>query len=416
MTGGRGVIPLREKVGVSIVQHEDMRRFGILFSLILTVFFSVVSGQVKIRLFSDQSPGSVLFSVTRGNYEINFNNGIKIPATRGDIVIISKFHGNLAVKLRNKSGFICDSVAITGKSDDNSFYLRINGKIPLRQYYSGDLRCFPDLETLVLINVCDYEKYISGVVEAESGNGKYIEYYKSQAVIARTYMYRYFEKHVHDRYNLCDNTHCQAFNGVSEDTLITRATLETKGQVILDHSRELIMAAFHSNCGGETSSAEDVWLTRQPYLKNVVDPYCLTSRNAVWRKSISMREWIECLKSAGYEGKVDDPSVFSFQQNLRSSDYKAGTFTLPVRIIRDKLNLRSTFFSVVSQGDSVILRGKGYGHGVGFCQEGAMVMASKGFSYNKIIEFYYSGVLISDVKNAVNLPAISSGATKVAVY
>jgi stage II sporulation protein D len=71
--------------------------------------------------------------------------------------------------------------------------------------------------------------------------------------------------------------------------------------------------------------------------------------------------------------------------------------------MRSDLNLRSTFFSVVTEGDSVILKGKGYGHGVGLCQEGAMAMAVKGFRYREIINFYYTGVIISDIKNAVIL-------------
>jgi stage II sporulation protein D len=71
-----------------------------------------------------------------------------------------------------------------------------------------------------------------------------------------------------------------------------------------------------------------------------------------------------------------------------------------LRTIRNDMNLRSTFFSVASEGDSIKLKGRGYGHGVGLCQEGAMVMASKGFNYKQIIDFYYFGVIISDVNNS----------------
>ena len=76
---------------------------------------------------------------------------------------------------------------------------------------------------------------------------------------------------------------------------------------------------------------------------------------------------------------------------------------MPLQTLRSDLNLKSTFFSVVVDGDSMILKGKGYGHGVGLCQEGAMVMALKGFRYKDIINFYYSRVIISDIKNAVAL-------------
>jgi stage II sporulation protein D len=253
----------------------------------------------------------------------------------------------------------------------------------------------------VLINICDVEKYISGVVKAEGGSGKNIEYFKTQAVIARTYMYKCFDKHLSDRYNVCDNTHCQAFSGLSSDSLINRAALETQGLVILDKDSTLIISAFHSNCGGETSSSEDVWLTSQPYLKKVFDPYCLSSRNAVWEKSISLNDWLEFIKKSGYNGKTDDPSAFSFLQKSRLNDYRTGSFTMPLRTIRTEMNLRSAFFSVLAEGDSIILKGRGYGHGVGLCQEGAMVMALKGFNYEQIIDFYYFGVLITNIRNAV---------------
>lgn len=375
---------------------------------ILVGFYPVfTSGQVRVRLFSLQSPESVVFSVNEGKYELNAFSGDTLIVTKGEPVIITRYNGKLAVKARDKEGFVCDSVKLAGKTGYDSFSLRINGNTPIRQFYSGDLKCFPDLGTIVLINNIDIERYIAGVVKAEGGSGKNIEYFKTQAVIARTYMYKYFDKHSVDRYNVCDNTHCQAFNGLYSDTLINRAALETQGLVILDKDSTLIISAFHSNCGGETSSSEDVWLTSQPYLKSVVDPYCLFSRNAVWGKSFSLKDWFEFIKKSGYNGSTDDPAALSFIQKSRSVDYKTGSFTMPLRIIRTDMNLRSTFFSVVSEGDSIILKGKGYGHGVGLCQEGAMVMASKGFNYRQIIDLYYFGVLITDIKNAVVLPNFS---------
>jgi len=47
-----------------------------------------------------------------------------------------------------------------------------------------------------------------------------------------------------------------------------------------------------------------------------------------------------------------------------------------------------------------LLEGRGYGHGVGLCQEGAMVMALSGKSFREIIGFYYPGVMIIDVSDA----------------
>jgi stage II sporulation protein D len=381
-----------------------MLRLKIFFILLLTVFCSVGFAQVKIRLFANQSPESSVFSVTEGTYELNLFNGEILSVIKNEPVIITRYNGKLAVKKRNAKGFICDSLAFTGKTGNDSFSLMMNGKSRIRQYYSGDLCCLPDLGTLVFINISDVEKYIAGVVMAEGGPGKNLEYFKTQAIIARTYMYKYFDKHLADRYNVCDNTHCQAFNGLSSDTLINKAALGTRGLVILDKDSTLIISAFHSNCGGETSSSEDVWLLPQPYLKSVVDPYCHASRNAIWRKSFPVNEWVSYIRKSGYNGKMDDPSVFNFVQKSRLVDYKTGSFSMPLRSLRSDLNLRSTFFSVYAIGDSIVLKGRGYGHGVGLCQEGAMEMAAKGFNYKQIIDFYYFGVLISDIKNAVALP------------
>ena len=380
-----------------------MLRLKILLILLLTVLYLPVSGQVKIRLFSNQSPESAVFSVIEGRYEINMFNGEISTLLKGEPVIISKYNGKLAVKKRNTQGFICDSIEISGKTGNDVFSLRVNGNSPVRQYYSGDLQCFPDLGTLVLINISDVEKYVAGVVKAEGGSGKNLEYFKTQAIIARTYMYKYFDKHLTDRFNVCDNTHCQAFNGLSLDTLLNRAAMETRGLVILDKDSTLIISAFSSNCGGETSSSEDVWVSGQPYLKAVIDPYCLTSRNSAWKKSLPMNEWISYLRKSGYIGNVNNPTLFNFLQESRLTDYKIGAFSIPLRSIRADLNLRSTFFSVYAVGDSVILKGRGYGHGVGLCQEGAMEMAAKGFNCKQIIDFYYSGVFITDIKNAVLL-------------
>jgi stage II sporulation protein D len=259
-----------------------------------------------------------------------------------------------------------------------------------------------------LINICDPETYIAGVVRAEGGEKKNIEYFKSQAVIARTYLYRNINKHITDGYDLCDNTHCQAYNGITSDSLIIFAALETSGIVILGPDSTLINSAFHSNCGGETAASEDVWLTDQSYLKSVRDQYCVTSRNAAWQKILSKEDWINFLVNSGYKGNKEDPVLLNFSQQKRMKDLSVRNFSLPLRKVRDELNLRSSFFSVTVQGDSVVLNGRGYGHGVGLCQEGAMVMASKGFDFKKIINYYYTGVRIADIKDAVVKETITS--------
>jgi stage II sporulation protein D len=359
-----------------------------------------VPGQVRIRIFADQKPSSAVFTVIHGKYELDVYDGKSIPMSGDETVILAMYNGKIAVKARNSMSFMCDSLTLKGITGDDKFSFRINGGSQVRQNYGGDLQCLSDLGVLVFINNSDIEQYIAGVVRTEGGPGKNIEFLKSQAVLARTYMYEHFERHIIDRYNLCDNTHCQAFNGVTDDSLIIRAALETRGLVIIDRDSTLVISAFHSNCGGETSISEDVWLSGHSYFKKVVDPYCINSRNATWRKSIPVSEWEAYLKKSGFVADGKTTQSYNFSQLSRQSDYKLASFSLPFRQIRNDLDLRSSFFSVLREGDSIIFKGRGYGHGVGLCQEGAMVMAARGFNFRDIIGFYYYGVVITDINYA----------------
>jgi stage II sporulation protein D len=374
-------------------------RLKLVLILLIAGYLSA-SGQIRIRLFASSTPETVLFSVVSGKYEMQVYPGESKILDSGKLVVISKYQGRLAVKPRNMAGFVADSLIIIAQTDKSSFSLRNDGNSPVRQYYKGDFSCYPDLETLVMINNCDVDNYIAGVVRAEGGINRHKEYFKTQAIIARTYLYSHLDKHLHDNYNVCDNTHCQAFNGITPDSVINAASMETRGMVLLGADSVLIVSAFHSNCGGMTASSKDVWISDQPYLKSVVDPYCVNSKNATWEKKIGFDDWIAYLTKSGYSGKTNDMSLLSFFQNKRWVDYKAGTFTLPFEKIREDFKLRSSYFSVIAAKDSVTFRGKGYGHGVGLCQEGAMEMAAKGMLCKEIIDFYYFGVILTDIKNA----------------
>ena len=376
-------------------------RFFFLLVNIIFLFPAPSEAHVKIRIFADQVPSSVLFTVRKGRYFMNCFPGGTFNLLTSESVLIAKHGKRIAVKKNGLSSFVCDSVLFSGVDEHAVFMLRVNTNNPVRQCYAGDLLCIPDLGTVVLVNLTDIESYIAGVVRAEGGHGKHAEYLKTQAVIARTYLYKYFKKHQTDGYNLCDNTHCQAFNGLTEDTAIIAAVEKTRGRVILASDSTLIISAFHSNCGGETSPSGYVWLTDVTYLKGIKDPWCTNSGNAQWRKSYSTEEWAGYLGKSGETSGLENISQMTCYQENRSYEYKVGNISLPYIKIRDDLGLRSAFFSVIIEGDSVILTGRGYGHGVGLCQEGAMEMAKRGYDYQKIISFYYTGVHVADIEEAV---------------
>jgi stage II sporulation protein D len=365
----------------------------------LIFFFTVAESQVRIRLFAGYNPENALLTVTSGFYSVLIA-GDSVIVGGGTPVHISEYERKIAIKPYNLPGYLCDSVFIRPLSDDCSFSLRMLDGTQMIHHYTGSLSCYPELGSILLINTCDIEQYVAGVVVTEGGARQNPEYFKTQAVIARTYMYKYFHRHSSDGYNICDNTHCQAFNGISDDKAVLAAARATHNLVILDSDSVLIYSAFHSNCGGETCSSEDVWLTGLPYLKKVIDPYCRDSRNAKWQKSISIKTWHDYLIKAGFEQASETPATYDFVQNQRLTHYKAGSVIFPLQMIRRDFDLKSSFFSVKANGETITFDGRGYGHGVGLCQEGAMVMASRGFDFRQIISFYYSGVILDDISRA----------------
>lgn len=377
------------------------RKLAIIQIFLLFYSTPIIFGQVRIRLFANQHASSGVFTVIEGRYVIDIYDGKPVTLSPAGPVIIALYNDKMAVKIRDSESFICDSLIVRGLTGHDKFSFRVNGSAGNRQFYGGSLECRADLGILVFINICDIEQYLAGVVRTEAGLGRHIEYLKSQALLARTYLYKHFNRHHLDMYNLCDDTHCQAFHGITDDSLVNRATHETRGLVILDGSDStLVISAFHSNCGGETSTSEDVWLSGHSYIRKVADPYCGGSPNAKWRKSIPVSEWEAYLKKSGFDKGKNPGSTYNFSQLTRQTYYRVGSFSVPFSKIRNDFNLRSAFFSVEKEGNSVIIRGRGYGHGVGLCQDGARVMAARGSKFNEIINFYYSGVIITDIKNA----------------
>jgi stage II sporulation protein D len=178
------------------------------------------------------------------------------------------------------------------------------------------------------------------------------------------------------------------------DQTITEATKLTRGRVLIGQDSSLITAAFHSNCGGETANSETVWLKSLPYLRSVNDPYCRNQPNANWERRISIERWKSYLRNKGFSVNKISKRSFQFNQKHRKKYYTIKNDSLLLKTIRNDWEFPSTFFEIDKSWNELDFTGRGYGHGVGMCQEGAMMMARKGFSYKEIIHFYYKNVAI----------------------
>ena len=62
-----------------------------------------------------------------------------------------------------------------------------------------------------------------------------------------------------------------------------------------------------------------------------------------------------------------------------------------------KLALRSTYFNIKREKNTIIINNKGYGHGVGMSQYGAQGMAKAGYKYDEILKYYYKNIEIKKI-------------------
>jgi stage II sporulation protein D len=249
---------------------------------------------------------------------------------------------------------------------------------------------------LNLINAVNMERYVSRVVQSEVGYGAADEYYKIQSIICRTYAIRNLERHALDGFDVCDHQHCQVYSGLKTPTEeVVKATAATAGLVMVSKENDLVLSAFHANCGGQTANSEDVWKESRSYLRSVKDTFCLKSRSATWEKQMPLPEFVTQL---GFTSFTAD-STWSWKHEDRKRYFSLNTDSVETTVMRRMLSLRSSFFDVELKDGTISFSGKGYGHGVGLCQQGAMEMAQSGYTYSQILGYYYKGVSLITINS-----------------
>jgi stage II sporulation protein D len=367
--------------------------------LILNPGFSQL---LRIGLFNDLNTKAIVFTVTSTSYLMTADHHAIQNFSQGENMYIAMEGDSLRCISSGKDYGLFQKVSFNAMTDSSVFSIRpVNPQFSTR-FFDDNLELSVVLGKLQTVNIVDPDKYVAAVVEAEGGPKAMPEYYKAQSVLCRTYALNHLDKHMEEGFNLCDGTHCQAFQGRNSGyDAIVKASRDTRGLVITDGDSVLVTAAFHSNCGGETESAQNVWLINKPYLKPVLDPYCQNQKNFRWEKKISVDQWKSYLLNNGFHLKPDvSTSLFNATQFSRRQYYKIGKDSITFRKIRSDFKLRSAYFSTEAKNGNIEIHGRGYGHGVGLCQEGAMQMAKLGYNFREIIQFYYQGVNVSDFKDA----------------
>ena len=313
-----------------------------------------------------------------------------------------------------------------------------------RKYHSQIDFIIDRFGKLTVVNVLPFETYLMGVVGSEMQEKFPIEALKAQAITARSYsLARIGKQHPLSPFDLCDEVHCHVYGGMDrESPWINEAVRETSGLILMNENK--ICDTFYAGvCGGHTENNEFVW-DGEPriYLKGRLDAEINNFSDTFLQNEENVRLWIESSPNVfcnTQQGPVPDYLAYTikyFRWEVRYTQSEISTIIrkktgenigrlrkiIPVsRGVSGRLNeiklegtrktitvekelsirkalsenyLYSSCFVVDRDGSDFIIKGAGWGHGVGMCQTGAAQMALQGFGYREILNHYYQNAEI----------------------
>jgi SpoIID/LytB domain protein len=322
--------------------------------------------------------------------------------------------------------------------------------------YGGAFEFLLDQDGMITaINELFLEDYLKGVVPSEMPAGFPYESLKAQAITARVEaVSKIGLRHPFEPFDLCDEVHCQVYSGLSRNAERADMAVESTRGIFMIHRNEITEAFYAGVCGGHTENNENVWLINaKKYLRGVLD----RDRNRLstpLSEESNVRKWIDSspdvycnsaskngLRSINYSKKyfrwqveykrqelekiIREKTGENFGELIDLVPLKRGVSgrlidllevvgtkkrfiinrELPIRQALSKKTLYSGCFYVKKKGRSkglthtFILKGAGWGHGVGMCQVGAASMAHSGKKFDQILTHYYQGIFLQKLYN-----------------
>ena len=270
--------------------------------------------------------------------------------------------------------------------------------------YRGQLRVEYDVRKgrARVFNRLLLEDYLLGVVPGEMPESFGFEALKAQAVAARSYALAEMAQ----RGWLYADTRSQVYDGRGcERPLVTRAVQETAGEVLMRDGRA-VKAYYNSTCGGRSSPATLVFpedMTPGVMEKGVTCPDCRRSPFRSWVRRVPgaracAAAGLPAAPLESVEVVMDDRSGRAETILLRAGGREA---SVPADLFRERVSsglplseqMLSTRLAEDPriEGDTLVLEGNGWGHGVGLCQYGASGFAARGGTYRQILSRYYPG-------------------------
>jgi stage II sporulation protein D len=321
-----------------------------------------------------------------------------------------------------------------GVRANGSLVIRPEGDSPFVVWngkrYRGELVITPTDSGALVVNRLSMDDYLRGVVPLEIGNRTAAEFaaVQAQAVAARTYAYKHLnEGRAFDMYSTVQD---QVYGGVDAEKPQADSAIMTTADVVVLYAGQPITTPYHSTCGGSTAGVSEVWYDQpdQPYLRPVSDKipgsdhyYCDPSPRFSWTQSFDgpglravMEKYLAVYTKAP---KTGVGRIIDIREQGRTPSGRvaallvqtdSGTYTLRANDIRFVLRdpkgaiLNSTYFTFMKESNGtevsgLDISGRGYGHGIGMCQWGAIGRARAGQNYRTILETYYRGTTVGRI-------------------
>ena len=292
--------------------------------------------------------------------------------------------------------------------------------------FAGGLKFIVEGDCITAVNCIGMENYLLSVISSEMKSSSSLELLKAHAVISRSWLLARMEERKsggaapHREFDVCADDHCQRYQGLAMAVgeSVRRAIDQTWGQV-LRYRGALCDTRYSKCCGGRTELYSTCWEDKDfPYLQSVEDRFCDCEHSEILpqvlndydMRTMDFHDWTvrysreELSILVHRRTGVDYGEILSLEpvergpsgriKYLRINGTKHSAVIgkeLAIRRALSETHLKSSAFEVTVDGDFFVLRGRGWGHGVGLCQIGAAVMASEGYDYRQILSHYYVG-------------------------
>ena len=322
------------------------------------------------------------------------------------------------------------------------------------QTFCGKLCLRVEADRIWAINELDVESYLESVISSEMSATSSLELLKAHAVISRSWLLaqqerrnkekeskdnrffsfikkddellRWHGREDHTLFDVCADDHCQRYQGITRasNPLVAKAVSSTRGQVLC-YDNELCDARFSKCCGGQTEEYQYCWEdTPKPYLVSVADPFCNTHDPKIlkqvlndydqetpdfyrWKLSYTQAELSDLVERKLHLGLGTIEDLVPLERGKSGRIWRLRLVgsersfvigkELEIRRALSETHLYSSSFDVERKDDLFVLKGKGWGHGVGLCQIGAAVMGERGYQYDEILLYYYRGAEIKKI-------------------